>query len=196
METNYIADTFSINPFEAYRNAFGYVALPFPLEASVKGILGENAKERLSKLGTALFKRDKNGQEAFCPVTIIHKGREFNLPYSTIAISMKKRIEETTLLARAGSVKELIAKEDYQFTIRGVMLSDADLPEDEITDLSDLYNIDEPVALKNPFSDIFIPGDSKVVVRDIDLPDMKGLGGAQAYTIKVSSDAILELEMR
>lgn len=196
MATNYIADTFKINPFEAFRNAFGYRALPFPLETSIQEILGPGAKERLSNLGAALYTRDKNGQEAFCPVVISYQNRKFNLPFSTIAVSMRKIIEKTTLPARRGSVKELIAKDDYVFTIRGVLLSDEELPQDELADLRELYEIDAPVNLENAFSEIFLLKENQVVIDDIDLPDMRGVSSAQAYTIRLSSDTILELEVQ
>lgn len=194
MATNYIAEQYVINPFEAYKNVFGYRALPFPAALSLSSLI-RNPVERLSKLGAVLFRKDSNGQEAFCPVVISHQGRKFNLPYSTISVSMRKIIEKTTVVGRKGTVKELISKDDYVFTIRGVILSKDELPEDDLTNIHDLFDIDEPVALENAFSEIFLQEDNQVVIEDIDLPDMKGVSGAQAYTIKLSSDTILELEV-
>ena len=77
-----------------------------------------------------------------------------------------------------------------------VVFSDEELPEDELVDMSALYKIDEPVSLRNAFAEVFIPQDNKVVIEIVDLPDMKGISGAQAYTIEVLSDTILELEAK
>lgn len=191
----YIADVFDIRPFDIYNQIFGYRAIPYPLAASLTDII-PNPVEKLSKLGAALYSKDRNGREAFCPVVIEHKGKKYNLPYSTIAIGMSKIITKTTVVGRPGTVKELISRDDYKFTIRGVILSDEELPEDELVDMSALFKIDEPVSLKNAFAEIFIPQDNKVVIESVDLPDMKGISGAQAYTIEVLSDTVLELEAK
>jgi hypothetical protein len=98
----------------------------------------------------------------------------------------------------------LIQIEDYQFTIQGVVLGAEviengnkvieGLPEEGIKDLNELFSINEPVRLENAFAEIFLPSDNRVVIESMDLPEMKGVTGAQAYTITLSSDTILELE--
>lgn len=210
MATNggYIAEKY--NAFDVYQAVFGYKAVPFPQTLAVSAArMLANPSEKLSKLGAVLFKRDTNGIEAFCPVTIVWeknvngaiKQRTFDLPYSTVAITMRKNIQKTSLIGRNGSVKELIQIEDYEFTINGVMLGSNDeesddfhMPQTDLANLNELFQINEPVQLQNAFVEIFMPGDNTVVVESIDLPDMKGITGAQAYSIRVSSDTILELE--
>jgi hypothetical protein len=103
METKYRAPMFAA--FDIYALVFGYRALPFP--QGINDNLLPKPGQQLSTLGSVLFKRDKNGTEAFCPVVISYKGKKYELPYSTIAITMRKNIQKTALPGRQGSVKEL-----------------------------------------------------------------------------------------
>lgn len=193
MATNdYIAEKYIIDPFEAYRHAFGYRALPFPQEVAISKIL-KSPLQRLSKLGAAILKRHPNGTEAFCPVTMRYKDKKYELPYSTISLGMSKVIVKTPMTGRKGTAKELISFDDYIITIQGVYLGE-DLPEDQLMELNELYEINEPVKLENAFTEIFLQKDNSVVIERLDLPDMKGVIGAQAYTIVCSSDVILEIE--
>jgi hypothetical protein len=200
METKYRAPKFVA--FDVYALAFGYRAFPFPM--GVNDNLLPKPAQQLSTLGSVLLKRDKNGTEAFCPVVINHNGKKYDLPYSTISITMRKNIQKTALPGRQGSVKELIQIEDYQFTVQGVVLGAEviengtkvieGLPEEGIKELNELFSINEPIRLENAFAEIFLPKDNRVVIESMDLPEMKGVTGAQAYTITLSSDTILELE--
>lgn len=187
-----------LNPFTIYNLAFGYKAVPFPHGQARDADPFTTTGERLSKLGAVITRRDKNGTEAFCPVTIRHQGRSWTLPHSTIAMTARKRIIETPLVNRRGTVKELIQIEDYEFQIRGIVLTDdpdeEGLPQDAIEELRQLFETNEPVELENAFSEIFLQADNRVVLTDIDLPSMRGISGAQAYSIRVLSDTILELE--
>lgn len=186
----YRADNFSV--FDIYKLVFGYRAIPFPTEKISNTDLNTTA----SKLGVALFERDSLGNEAFCPISLEYKGKTYKLPYSTISMSLKKKIIDTPLINRRGSVKELIQIEDYKFTINGIYLSDSELPEDELTELDELFNINEPVKIKNAFVEIFLKEDNSVVIESCDLPDMKGISNAQAYSFSIISDTILELEIK
>lgn len=189
MNDSYRAPQYTV--FDIYQTVFGYRAQPFP-QGAISGFI-QSPAERLSKLGAVLFKRDANGSEAFCPVVISHNGKKYELPYSTISVGMRKRIESTPMPGRKGTVKELINIEDYVFTIQGIVLGE-DLPEEELRQLDELFNINEPVKLENAFSEIFLQRDNTVVIETADYPDMRGVIGAQAYSFKVVSDTILELE--
>jgi hypothetical protein len=185
--------------FAIYNHVFGYRAIPYPQGQQINLMIsGREQAERLSKLGAVITKRLPNGAEAFCPITIRHEGRTFELPNSTIAMTAKKRIVETPLIARRGSVKELIQVEDYEFQIRGVVITDDQeedgLPQEAISQLNDLFNINAPVELENAFTEIFLQADNRVVISEMQLPDMKGITGAQAYGFRLSSDSILILE--
>lgn len=186
---------------QIYEMVFGYRALPFPT-AIRPDMLKVDMGEKMSKLGAAIYKNGKNGQE-FCPVTLAHMAmgkvvKNYDLPYSTISMTMEKNIESTPLIARRGSVHELISVDDYRFTIQGVLMTDDEeedgLPQDALDELRTLWEITEPVKLKNAFAEIFLQSDNSVIILSIEFPDMKGITGAQAYTITLKSDIVLELE--
>jgi len=192
----YIIPKFAV--FDIYKTVFGYRALPYPTLTSDLRNWRPTPGKQLSILGEVLYKKEPGGAEAFCPVLIskIVNGKavkKYSLPFSTISMTMSKRIEKTALIGRRGTVKELIQVEDYKFTIRGVVMGE-DLPEEGLLELNELFNLNEPVALENAFTAIFLQSDNSVVIESIDFPDMKGITGAQAYSIEVISDTILELE--
>jgi hypothetical protein len=204
--------------FDVYNAVFGYRALPFPAaisgnikEASTNGYVADdypeaktameekassNKGEKLSNQGAILYRKEANGSEAFCPIDIYHPGtkKTYSLPYSTISVTRSKNIQETALPGQKGSVKELIQVEDIKLIIRGIILGD-DLPETEISSLNELFEINEPVQLRSAFAEIFMQADNTVIIRDMDFPDMKGISGAQAYSMNIVSDSVLELEI-
>jgi|WetSurMetagenome_2_1015567.scaffolds.fasta_scaffold02807_15 hypothetical protein len=198
--------------FDIYASIFGYKAIPFP--AAVLNKVGNQADnsykadgfyvessstskdtERLSAQGAVLYKKEANGTEAFCPVDIYHPGtkKNYSLPYSTVSVTRSKNIVETALPGRKGTVKELIQIEDTQLQIQGVILGD-DLPETEISELNELFEINEAVQFKNAFAEIFMKADNNVIIKDLQCPDMKGITGAQAYSFVAITDSVLELE--
>lgn len=200
--------------FDVYASIFGYKAIPYPaaIVSKASGTLqaensykasGYNAStsetvndsEKLSAQGAVLYRKEANGTEAFCPVDIYHPGtkKNYSLPYSTVAVTRSKNIVETALPGRKGTVKELIQIEDTQLQIQGVILGD-DLPETEISDLNELFEINEVVQLKNAFAEIFMKAENTIVIKDLQCPDMKGITGAQAYSFSIVTDSVLELE--
>ncbi len=197
--------------FDIYASVFGYKALPFPAgiinnasqaensyKASgyfVEPSSASNDTERLSSQGAVLYKKEANGTEAFCPVDIYHPGtkKNYSLPYSTVSVTRSKNIVETALPGRKGTVKELIQIEDTQLQVQGVILGD-DLPETEISELNELFEINEAVQFKNAFAEIFMKADNNVIIKDLQCPDMKGVTGAQAYSFVAITDSVLELE--
>lgn len=180
-----------------------YKGLPYPglwFSMSRDGVYDaerfevDTAAEELkteSKLGTPLRKKDALGRWYFLPVIIEHEGKEYELPNSVIKISGKKKIIETDMTGRKGSVKELISLNDYEITVSGAVVAD-DFPEDGISMLNELYNINESVSLKCALTDIFL-GDDKVVIKDIDFAAMKGTEHVQVFTMNLVSDNNFEL---
>ena len=180
------------NVFNIYELVFGYKAVPFP-RVDFAGSIPK--ADKFSILGVSLYEKDQYGNEGFCPVKIKYQEETFNLPYSTISIQNKKKIKETSLTGRKGTVKELIQIGNYVFNIQGVAIIKEDsMPENEIINLRNLYEINDSVQLENAFSEIFLMEDNNVVIKNIDLPDMKGIIGAQAYSMTLLSDSVLTLE--
>lgn len=149
-------------------------------------------QKTVSDLGATLRKKDALGRWYFMPVVIEHKGKDYELPIAVVRITGRKKIVETDMVGRKGSVKELISMDDYEITVSGVIIED-DFPEAGITQLNALYNINESVGLKCALTDIFMEEDDKVVIKSIDLSEMKGTEHAQVYSINMVTDRNFEL---
>lgn len=161
----------------------GYKGLPYPgLWMSDK----VNLKTQ-SDLGSILRKKDAQGRYYFLPVTFIYKGKEYEIPNALISFTGKKTIVETAMVGRQGSVKELISIDDYEISIQATAHS-TDFPEAALTELKELYNINEAVTLKCALTDIFMDKDDKVVIKSIDLSDMKGSEEFQVFKMELITD--------
>ncbi len=166
----------------------GYSAKDFELDADAN----ENEQKTQSDLGAILRKKDALGRWYFLPVILEHEGKEYEIPNAVIRISGKKKIVETDMIGRKGSVKELISIDDYEITVSGIIVAD-DFPEEGITEINELYNINESVKLKCALTDIFMETDDKVVIKDIDFQEMKGTEHVQLFSMNMVTDRNFEL---
>ncbi|MBO5579404.1 MAG: hypothetical protein J5952_03165 [Prevotella sp.] len=156
---------------------------------------GPAANEReSSNLGSTLRKRDVNGRWYFMPVVLVYKGKEYEMPNSLITIRGKKHIVSTPMVGRKGTVKELISMEDYEIRIQGVAL-DTDWPDDQLAAIKEIYSVNESVQLKCALTDIFMEEDDMVVIKSIDIPEMRGVEHAQTYSLDLETDRSFELIM-
>lgn len=156
---------------------------------------GPAANEReSSNLGSTLRKRDANGRWYFMPVVLVYKGKEYEMPNSLISIHGKKHIVSTPMVGRKGTVKELISMEDYEIRIQGVAL-DTDWPDDQLAAIKEIYSVNESVQLKCALTDIFMEEDDMVVIKSIDIPEMRGVEHAQTYSLDLETDRSFELIM-
>lgn len=154
---------------------------------------GPAANEReSSNLGSTLRKRDANGRWYFMPVVLVYKGKEYEMPNSLISIRGKKNIVSTPMVGRKGSVKELINIEDYDIRIQGVAL-DTDWPDDQLAAIKEIYAVNESVQLKCALTDIFMDEEDMVVIKSIEIPEMKGIEHAQTYSLELETDRSFEL---
>lgn len=116
----------------------------------------------------------------------------------TIIINSRKNIVETALAGstRRGTVKELIAIEDWSVTIRGVAInykSKLVYPEDEVKALRDLYERNESLEVQCALTNLL--GIYRLVIREFELPEMTGIQHAQAYQFICTSDEDFILEL-
>ena len=156
---------------------------------------GPAANEReSSNLGSTLRKRDANGRWYFMPVVLVYKGKEYEMPNSLISIRGKKNIVSTPMVGRKGTVKELISMDDYEIRIQGVAL-DTDWPDDQLATIKEIYSVNESVQLKCALTDIFMDEEDMVVIKSIDIPEMKGVEHAQTYSLDLETDRSFELIM-
>lgn len=106
-----------------------------------------------------------------------------------INISNKKTIVQTTLVNRSGTVKEMISKEDYKINIKGIIMrSDNAYPDEEISDLLELYNKNEALPIYCALTSLLFDEGEKVVITDLSLPPSPGIQHIQAYEINLISD--------
>lgn len=147
-----------------------------------------------SNLGSTLRKRDANGRWYFMPVVLVYKGKEYEMPNSLISIRGKKNIVSTPMVGRKGTVKEFISMDDYEISIQGVAL-DTDWPDDQLAAIKEIYSVNESVQLKCALTDIFMDEEDMVVIKSIDIPEMRGVEHAQTYSLDLETDRSFELIM-
>ncbi len=173
-------------------SAIGYKGLPFPLsQKAVSDYYSPTMKEN-TNLGTTLRKNDLKGRMYFMPVTLIHEKKEYEIPNAIIGIKTTKKIVETPMVGRQGTVKELISINDYEISIAGLAVSD-DWPEEELIQLNELFNINESVEIKSALTDIFLEQDSMVVIKSMDFAEMKGVETVQTVKISLITDRSFDL---
>lgn len=196
-----------INPIEILQSAVGYKGLPFPGawisgRFDQGGYTGDNyhpegvrvpAKEYSNK-GTALYKKDLQGNYYFLPVVFIHSGKEYEIDYAMVSVVCKKNIVSTPLIGRKGTVKELISEDDYQISIKGAVIGDDyQFPEEKLDRIKELYSVNEAVELKCALTDVFLSEGDKVVITDISFPQSMQTEHTQVVEMQCITDRAFEL---
>lgn len=177
-----------------FRQAFGAAAPPFEIQE-------QHVEPSASAAQSPLYARDANGRYYFLPVKL----GGIQLPYPIIRISGRKMIVDTPLVARRGSVKELISLEDYQISIMGLIIGSGKTPADVwpeagIKELRDLYERNESLSLENALTDIFLirpetGGKDKVVIVGMDIPPIRGSETVVGYRIDLIADQEFVLDI-
>lgn len=189
---------------------FGYRAFPYP-GIILKRILGEpkagytegyqlennapDIKEYLiSHKGVKYFAKNSLGNLMFMPVTLTRIGSSgVVLENTVISLTCKKTIVETPLVARRGTVKEEISVNDWDISIKGIIVGKQYYPESEVERLKELF--EEPGALKinNVLTSLFLDGQEQVVIKSLELNDNKGMEHVQPFTMQLVSDTEFDL---
>lgn len=190
------------NLFEA---AFGYRSTAFdPQFTDVVGAQDDDRNtQKVSQTG-AKYWGYANGREYYMPVTVEYIGadggkKELVLSYPIISVSARKLIIETPLTERRGTVKEIINIADYDINIRGFMISGTkEYPEADVQALRDLWETNTAVRINSVLTDLLLlgadrKGSDKVVIKEMLLPEMKGVNHVQAYQLSLVSDAPFNL---
>lgn len=147
--------------------------------------------------GTQLYKQDAFGRWYFMPVSMRHPDIEeglIELPNAVINLEQNKKIVETDLVNRKGTVKELISIEDYSITIAAFIQSDdGSYPAGQIARIRELFQINESVELVSVLTDLLFDKDDKVVITNVSWPATPGIEDGQAVTFQCKSDMPFEL---
>jgi len=172
-----------------YRNAFGQEP---PQKPEIKPAA---TRSETSDLGSRYFETDLFGIEHFLPVTI----NDVLIPYAVLGMTWKKKIVTTDMPERGGSVKELISIDDYEFNLKGIVISaDRDFPENQMQELFDLFKINQSITMRSVLSDIVLSGENqhRVVIKNIKWPQVSGIEHAKPFEMELESDMVLELELK
>lgn len=158
---------------------------------------GLNAEEQFNflEMRDVVKACDHIGRPLFMPCKI---ARVLLPNEPTISISSRKNIVETALAGstRRGTVKELIAIEDWEITIRGIALNTESrdvYPEDQVKKLNQLYGKNAALDIECALTNLL--GIYRVVIKSFSLPEMVGIQHAQAYEFVCVSDEDFVLEI-
>jgi len=155
-----------------------------------------NKKSQAGMYG-GYYAKDVLGRDVFMPLTL----GGLVLPYVWMNVKGTKRIVETPMTDRDGSVLEIIAIDNWQIGVKGFALKhDGTFPEEEIEDLRKLFMRKESVSCKSVLTDIFLlskenNGNDKVVMRDLEIMENQGIQHVRGFQFTLTSDMILELEL-
>lgn len=191
---------FGINPPPNYVIEKKQTGLPDSFNPGGFSIPEKREELTRANLGSPLYGKDKYGRQYYMPVTL--GGVSLWLP--VIGITLKKTIVETGMVERRGTVKEIINKDDIEINIKGLIVNPyGEFPQDELTELNDLFCRDESLELRSAITDIFfedktnpIADTYKVVIRSVPVPMITGTKHVKPYEIVCVSDTVFELELK
>jgi hypothetical protein len=176
------------NISQLFQDTFGYSSVAFKFDQAP-------TPATQSSLGVPYYKKDSVGREYFLPVTLGDGNTTFDLPYTVISIRGRKTIIDTPMVEREGSVKEFISMEDYSISIRGFFINHiGQFPEADIKTFRDWWVKNKALKITNALTSIFLTGSQKVVIRELDIPEVTGSINVRPFSIDLSSDLELELE--
>jgi Domain of unknown function (DUF6046) len=124
------------------------------------------------------------------------------MPEATLVeFSQQKTIVETAVAGRSGKVKEIIAKDDWEITIRGVITTGCfdnpptvnpnQYPGKEVGAIKNICNVDKDIeVIGNRFQEL---GIQRVVIKSLSLPVMEDFPYVQPFVITAVSDSAFEL---
>lgn len=167
-----------------------------PVAQNVGSIFPVRAeRKKFTAQGSPLW-RDTNSYTGFMPVTIVAAGKEYQLGHTIVSISGKKKLVETDMTERNGSVIELIHTGNYEIALRGIALGqNGEFPDEEIAILKDLYISNEPIGFRCALTDIYLEADDSCVIKGFDIPAKAGVENVREYSLSIVSNPILTLEI-
>jgi hypothetical protein len=166
----------------------GYYGLKANDFKDVPDVSGKHAQ--VSKTSHSLWKQTGNKWE-FMPVTLAG----IALWNPKMRITARKVMVETPMVERDGSVKEMIALDDYIINIRGVIKAQSQYPIDELEELAKMWKNKAVLPIESAKTAIFLSGQENVVITNMTLPEVNGKTESQEYEIECVSDIAFELEL-
>lgn len=158
-----------------YQGSVEYGSLDVPLPSRAKA---------MSVLGTPIYEQ----------ITLSTAEREYTFPdWPLIDISATKNIVTTAIKGKKGTVKEYINTDDYQITIRGILINyDSDeYPEELVYDLHETFKINKEMQITSAVPNLL--DIHNVVIKDLKIPEVEGYNNIQPYLLQCLSDDPIEL---
>lgn len=120
------------------------------------------------------------------------------LPYTVVKVSCKKTIVKTALAERRGTVKEQYNVEDYSISLKGFLIDQNRVwPYEELTVLKKLFELNRAVGMSNALTNVFIGHDDRVVIENIDFPEVQGgRNHVRPFSMQLESDTVFTLETK
>ncbi len=119
---------------------------------------------------------------------------DYTIPFPIIRIQSQKRIIETPLTERKGTVVELVSQESWKIYIKGFIISkDGNYPEQEILKMKEVYELDTALRLRCALTDLFLTADDRVAIKSINFPEVKGVEHVKPYEMELISVNIFDL---
>lgn len=150
---------------------------------------------KASKSGSADnigFIEKYRGIDVMTPVTLCTASKDLYIPCVTIGCSRHNTIIRTAVAEREGTVKELFSAGDWVITLKGILTGDkGQFPKEETECLIEMSKNTESLELWCGLTDMFMPGNNKVVVESLELPEIKG-GGIRhrPFSMTLESDYV------
>lgn len=138
-----------------------------------------------------------NGIDVMMPVTLYSGKTELFIPCSTISCTRRNTIIRTAVAEREGTVKEQFAAGDWIITLKGVLgVGASSFPKDDTETLIEMSKNIEPLELWCGLTDLFMPGNNKVIVESLDFPELQGSNiRHRPFSMTMESDYIDNLEV-
>lgn len=196
---DYDTNNFDIN--DLYRLMFGYIALPYPalgtrLANNIPFIRkGEDVNNQRISVDDGLLLGTYELSKIGTPIRMSFRLAGIMLPNEPIVeISGGKSIVSTELVGGAGAIKENMGLNDWQISIKGIVVSDEPdmYPEKEMREILEIINKQTSLKCENDLMRIFKI--NQLVIKDYRFPATEGAIEWQAYTLECLSDTDRELD--
>lgn len=188
----------------------GYVADKFVRSELIKSVKtkefdsGECAKKATVSITGADLRKEVGEIYYFMPVSFVFTSPDTGVSTSwafndaVVSVAAKKKIIETALPGRAGTIKELVGIGDLEIKLTVAVAGD-DYPERTIQDFVSLYEKNASIEFICPITDYFLLGGSeatrdKVIILDVDFPAVPGNEDMQLISVNMIRDGSLELK--
>lgn len=204
-----------INLGDIFFKTWGYKTNAFDIDfAEVQGNL-LNKRQELGKMNGSPYYGNMLGVEYYLPVEVqvgnnyaealgvtnadgSNAGR-WMLPFPIITgdIQKSKHIIDTELTEQDGQVSELINNKSFRVNVKGFLINRGnEFPEDDYTILNRLFDLNIPVRINNPVTDVLFMnyrGHKTVTFRNLRFMGKAGVKHVLPYELEMVGDVPFNL---